>query len=438
MRDRVIVEGLIIEETFDWFAQDDAGNVWYMGESVTDFEYDDAGELIGMSHSGQWEAGVDGAMAGYQMPANPRLGQHYYQEFFAGEAEDEAEIVGLNEFRTIPFGRFDNVLRTRESTALEQSVLEHKFYAPGIGKISSFSVDFDSGATGQGTLVSFTSGMPRVVLNEYNAVGPDRWLDVGEGPSTPDDPMNDPLTASEKRDNRLGRIMGNGGDWFELAVVGAGMVGDTVDMRGWKFVWEEAGESGEIVLSNHEFWENVRAGTIITFGEDQTIVSRHGREIVNGSDVSIDFDNGDNWVHIFSGDADLIATTESSVEEDLDDEGNPIFGRFSVANDGWNLSIFDSESEGAVFGPIGEGIGGAVGGVNSREVFKLEADVSPEAGFEYYSDGTTSTFGAPNVWTVEEATVRQDFSQYGVVPEPSGICGFLSCLIVLVARTRRK
>ena len=54
VRDRVFLDGLLIEDTFDWYAQDDAGNVWYMGEEVTDFEYDDEGNRIGTSHTGAW------------------------------------------------------------------------------------------------------------------------------------------------------------------------------------------------------------------------------------------------------------------------------------------------------------------------------------------------------------------------------------------------
>jgi hypothetical protein len=114
VRDRVYVGELVIEDTFDWYAQDDGGNVWYMGEDVTDFEYDDEGNLIGTSHPGAWEAGVDGAQPGHFMNANPQIGEHYYQEFYAGVAEDEGEGIGLNETHSVPFGTFVGVLRTRD------------------------------------------------------------------------------------------------------------------------------------------------------------------------------------------------------------------------------------------------------------------------------------------------------------------------------------
>jgi hypothetical protein len=145
VRDRVYAEGLLVEDTFDWYAQDDSGSVWYMGEDVTDFEYDDEGNLIGTSHPGAWEAGVDGALPGYLMNANPQIGDHYYQEFYAGVAEDEGEVIGLNETQSVPFGTFEGVLRTRDTTALEPDVLAHKFYAAGIGAILETEFDVDSG-----------------------------------------------------------------------------------------------------------------------------------------------------------------------------------------------------------------------------------------------------------------------------------------------------
>ncbi len=135
VRDRVFVDGLVIEDTFDWYAQDNGGNVWYVGEDVTDFEYDDDGNLIGTSHPGAWEAGVDGARPGYIMEANPQVGDHYYQEFYAGVAEDEGKVLGLGETLTIPLRTYRNVLRTAD-LGLETDAFAHKFYAPGIGLIA--------------------------------------------------------------------------------------------------------------------------------------------------------------------------------------------------------------------------------------------------------------------------------------------------------------
>ncbi len=144
VHDRVFLEGLLIEDTFDWYAQDNDGNVWYMGEDVTDFEYDDEGNLIGTSHPGQWEAGVDGALPGQIMKANPQVDDHYYQEFYSGIAEDEGKVLALNETITIAAGTFENTIRTRDSSALDDA-FAHKSYAPGVGTVRELEFD---GATG--------------------------------------------------------------------------------------------------------------------------------------------------------------------------------------------------------------------------------------------------------------------------------------------------
>ena len=135
VRDVAWDEGVLVEDTFDWYAQDTAGNVWYLGELATNYEYDDDGNFIGTNTEGSWEAGVDGALPGYLMKANPQVGDKYFQEFFQGEAEDEAEVVSLNDSVSIDFGDFENVLKTRDFTALEPGVFEFKYYAPGVGQI---------------------------------------------------------------------------------------------------------------------------------------------------------------------------------------------------------------------------------------------------------------------------------------------------------------
>jgi hypothetical protein len=149
VRDRVFLEGLLIEDTFDWYAQDDDGNVWYMGEEVTDFEYDDDGNLIGTSHPGQWEAGVNGALPGYIMEANPQVGDNYYQEYLVGEAVDEGTVLALGESISVPAGSFDNVLRIRDSSALFPE-FGHKSFAPGIGVVQE--LDFDETGNHVGTV----------------------------------------------------------------------------------------------------------------------------------------------------------------------------------------------------------------------------------------------------------------------------------------------
>jgi hypothetical protein len=101
----------LVEDTRDWFAQDDAGNVWYFGENTA--LIDDRGLPVDLS--GTWTAGVDGAQPGIVMEAAPAIGDFYRQEFLLGEAEDLAEVSSLTETVTVPFppGTFENCLKTR-------------------------------------------------------------------------------------------------------------------------------------------------------------------------------------------------------------------------------------------------------------------------------------------------------------------------------------
>jgi hypothetical protein len=141
LHDRVWQNGELIEETFDWHAQDREGNVWYFGENSKELEN---GKVV--STAGSWEAGVDGALPGIIMPADPKVGDSYRQEYYKGEAEDIAEVIsldgaGLNDAVSTPYGSFsEDVLVTKDWNPLEPNILEHKFYAPGVGLIGETKV----------------------------------------------------------------------------------------------------------------------------------------------------------------------------------------------------------------------------------------------------------------------------------------------------------
>lgn len=135
-RDLAFEDGLLVEDTFDYYAQDTAGNVWYMGEDVTNYIYDEDGILIGTTHDSAWIAGESGALPGYIMPAVPILGEAYFQEFApVQDALDEALIFGLG--LTVSSGGVDysDVLAVLETTSLDPDAREFKFYAPRIGLI---------------------------------------------------------------------------------------------------------------------------------------------------------------------------------------------------------------------------------------------------------------------------------------------------------------
>jgi hypothetical protein len=130
VHDVVTEKGQVIENTFDWYTQDAAGNVWYFGEDTKTFEN---GKVTGTK--GSWEAGVGGAQPGIVMEASPQPGDSYRQEYLAGEAEDTARVVKLDQTRQVRSGSYQNVVVTEEFTVLEPDQLEEKQYAPDVGFI---------------------------------------------------------------------------------------------------------------------------------------------------------------------------------------------------------------------------------------------------------------------------------------------------------------
>jgi hypothetical protein len=143
-------DGQVVEETLGWFAQDRDGNVWYFGEDTT--EYDERGRP---DPAGSWEAGVDGAQAGLVMPAGPRIGDGFRQEYAEGVAEDQATVLEVDEARTIGLGDYADLVVTEDTTPLEPGVVERTYYAPGVGPVLRETV---SGGTDRVELVSFTEG----------------------------------------------------------------------------------------------------------------------------------------------------------------------------------------------------------------------------------------------------------------------------------------
>ena len=135
VRDRVFEDGDLIEDTFDWYAQDDEGTVWYMGEDSHEIE-----NGVILNDEGSWESGIDGAIPGILMLARPLPGIWYRQEFYAGEAEDVGQIIGINETVTVPAGTFSGVVRTLDVAVLAPKVEEHKFFARGVGFIKEMKV----------------------------------------------------------------------------------------------------------------------------------------------------------------------------------------------------------------------------------------------------------------------------------------------------------
>ena len=128
VRDTATLDGELEEKTADYFAQDKDGNVWYFGEDTAEFEN---GKIV--STEGTWRAGVNGATPGIIMLASPHIGDEYDQEHAVGVAEDHAKVLSLSKTVTVPYGTFDHVLQTLESSPLDAGLQEKKHYVAGVG-----------------------------------------------------------------------------------------------------------------------------------------------------------------------------------------------------------------------------------------------------------------------------------------------------------------
>jgi hypothetical protein len=126
--DRAWLNGELEEVATDYFAQDDDGNIYYLGEDV--YEYT-GGKLTG--HDGAWLLGKDTKTPGLIMPAHPHVGDQFKSEDVSKEISESDEIVSLSETVTVPAGTYQNCLKIAEHPAGED--VEYKYYAPGVGVV---------------------------------------------------------------------------------------------------------------------------------------------------------------------------------------------------------------------------------------------------------------------------------------------------------------
>jgi hypothetical protein len=150
VHDTVRLHGGLTEDTYDWYAQDAKGNLWYFGEDTAEYEN---GKL--KTKEGSWEAGVNGAMPGIIMAADPQVGMTYREEYYKGHAEDGAQIISTDALAKVPYGRFDHGVQTRNFSGIEPNVIEEKIYAKGVGVVLEITV---SGGSDRSELISFTTG----------------------------------------------------------------------------------------------------------------------------------------------------------------------------------------------------------------------------------------------------------------------------------------
>lgn len=150
VHDTLSRNGAVLEDTWDWYAQDVCGNVWYLGEDTKEYK---AGQVV--STEGSWEAGVDGAQPGVAVPGSPAVGLSYRQEYYAGQAEDSGAILSVTEQNRVPYAHFTDVMLTADSTTLVPRVLEYKFYAKGVGPVEEIGI---SGGSDRTELLKFNAG----------------------------------------------------------------------------------------------------------------------------------------------------------------------------------------------------------------------------------------------------------------------------------------
>jgi hypothetical protein len=131
IHDRLYLDGKLVEDTIDWYAQDKRGDVVYLGESTR--ALGPGGRLT--DTEGSWKTGVDGAQAGIFMPAHPKVGQTFRQEFYKGHAEDHFKILSKKARVRVPAASSKRALKTREWTPLEPTVVSNKLYVKGIGAV---------------------------------------------------------------------------------------------------------------------------------------------------------------------------------------------------------------------------------------------------------------------------------------------------------------
>jgi Ca2+-binding RTX toxin-like protein len=191
VHDTAEVNGVLIEDTFDWFAQDRAGNVWYFGENTHEYE---PGNPEPINNAGSWEAGVDGAEAGIYMKARPQVGDRYHQEFAPGIAEDYAKVLSLDATVNVPYGSSTEALKTKDVNPLDPSV-EQKYYMLGVGNVLTTDAE------------GSRQELVRIIVN--GRAGDDRLLGYAGGDEMNGRSGHDDLLGLEGNDTIDG---GSGGD----------------------------------------------------------------------------------------------------------------------------------------------------------------------------------------------------------------------------------
>jgi|GEM_PF-1121921 len=278
---------------------------------------------------------------------------------------------------------------------------------PGLADTGTYALEFRlvDATTGAETLEDYNlvvlPASSLVLVNEYNCVSSSNQLNKG---------VVD-VASGDGLDTYFGTVNGNGGGWLELVVVGDGTAGSTVDMRGWKIEVDDGAGSvfspdDTIVLSNDAYWQNVPAGTILTF-TDQTTAQGGLDTWINKK--CLRKTAGYDWSNIFVFDPNYV------------DQVNSVLGG-GLGISSSNAQVRIRKADGTVVaGPVGEGIR-PVSGVSNNQILEYVGDPSPVSSpldttvnsngdtVSAYGNGNGSTFGEPNKRS--GGAVVQDFSAY--------------------------
>jgi hypothetical protein len=130
VQDRVTQRGSLIEQTFDYFAQDQGGTVYYLGEDVSEYKN---GKVT--SHEGQWLLGRDTETPGVLMPANPKVADTFKSEDVPGITHETDTVVSAGKTERIGAHTYRRVIRVRENAGPPPEV-EYKTYSPGTGVLT--------------------------------------------------------------------------------------------------------------------------------------------------------------------------------------------------------------------------------------------------------------------------------------------------------------
>lgn len=134
MADSAFENGQLVEVALDYYAQSDAGDVYYLGEDVNNYR---DGQVA--NHEGSWLYGTHTDKLGIMFPATPKIGQRYRSEDVGTITREDDEVVALHETVTVPAGSYHDCVKVKET--LSDGAVEWKLYCPGVGIVQESATD---------------------------------------------------------------------------------------------------------------------------------------------------------------------------------------------------------------------------------------------------------------------------------------------------------